>query len=1510
MKVVRITLIVILLLVLTLSSTVFALESTDDPFPRFQLIFGAFDAPVEIIQAKLQSNQFDVDVDFTHDSGNRTFNFSSTAYLVNGIYDLVIIAEDKDGNIIPYEDEIEVDADVMDIWISNPEHLEFGVDKQTQDVAVRKSLPFDDIFLKTEYDAVCKIRSQLGAPPENLVDMFNLMQIKFNEGSTSPTQTHSLHVVQSGATNPFPGYSFLTIDSPFDNEDYVLQNSFLVICKQEVAGGDIIYHPKIFYVGQDESMSDFTGYFTPPLIQDTAAMRTNFHVESSEDLLGCHYAFIENPVPEQIDDLGPVNIEFPLETIHEFSTYYDKEFSFQGQVVPLGERFDYSINVTCFNLAMEQKSHTYSFAMELTTVFDIILERSHYQEKKPTLEFSTSLLAQCYYEFNYGESTHNGFVSNDPQTEHLVDIPETLEDGDYNINMLCTADTPEQKTFTFTIDTVAPVSPIITSRDYDCGTTLSLDLGEPINDTVQYNISLYNGSSTSGTALLDGYVTSFVSENFTYTLPSGIDVKKNSTYTWEVTAIDQGGLSSPTITKTVTTKEPSATECDVFPPLGQALISKTDLGFGINITCLDTQSGCTNSFSYAIQPVGTGCASAIMNTGSYGTPLTSVSDGTLCYEVRDVAGNSANYSKQLASAISADIELIAPKFGIGKTKDFTFTVETTKAVTCKHGPSTVGSDLSSQYASLKQFGFTGSTQHTDTIKASDYSVFDTTQTEQQNAWMVICTDGSEYYKSTLNEFGYDVTDPVITISVSPQTLTDPLKQETTLSISADDPVVCTYLNQKGVPQAFPLYDPNKRTSYGSSHVKLISYFGINNEDVTQLISCRNVAQSVGEAIKIIHVEPENTLVIEVLSDSYYRTTGALLEVKTSGDAACEYLIGKSGSFSLFQTTGETSHKKQLSLNEAENIIQIKCEKGNVVSKQYETITIDTKNPDLSILTSPTTCSTSQIKAIAFTDGTGSPIDKYTYVLLDTSGTVLTNGDSSKNNLIIDYSMSAGESYTLSVTASDKAGNTATEDTTIIAGSASCESSPPTAEVSFQAAWNKTRASVDCTDNHECASYFTYGLTDDSTCQNIQQSYVYTNQPLDLLVPQTLCYTAYDAAGNSVSGTENIPLYLQCFNGIEDPSELGVDCGGPCVATCGTCTNGKQDGFEEGVDCGWVCESVKTCQQEVIPERECDTDLDCASGYTCNYKGNCITDSTTSDYDFYADDGSKTNILGVILIILGLLLMGGGIYYIYYLQSEKLKHVQTQQRPQVSPQSQSQAQQEAAKRQQEAAKRRAQMLQERREKQGEVRSQRIEERKEKRKSILGAFSSGDTKEEKETKPSPSKEIFEKREAGKKPSSGEYVDLSETKKPTKKSKTGALDALSSVASQNVSTPSKGAAKKKVSLSSSNKKHNVFDDIDDLASKSNLSSHPGEDYFKTLENTVKAAKGKSSDEIIESLATNIGNIQGKIDPKDFVEKFTKSALTHHLDDDTLKKLVSLLLKEGKLDKQTAKTILDKLT
>ncbi|UCE93700.1 MAG: hypothetical protein JSV73_13030 [Flavobacteriaceae bacterium] len=62
-------------------------------------------------------------------------------------------------------------------------------------------------------------------------------------------------------------------------------------------------------------------------------------------------------------------------------------------------------------------------------------------------------------------------------------------------------------------------------------------------------------------------------------------------------------------------------------------------------------------------------------------------------------------------------------------------------------------------------------------------------------------------------------------------------------------------------------------------------------------------------------------------------------------------------------------------------------------------------------------------------------------------------------------------------------------------------------------------------------------------------------------------TLFAAFGFLASCSDEARDTSTCFNGIQDGTETGIDCGGPDCAPCPTCDDGIQNGGETGVDCG-------------------------------------------------------------------------------------------------------------------------------------------------------------------------------------------------------------------------------------------------------------------------------------------------------------------------------------------------------
>jgi len=84
--------------------------------------------------------------------------------------------------------------------------------------------------------------------------------------------------------------------------------------------------------------------------------------------------------------------------------------------------------------------------------------------------------------------------------------------------------------------------------------------------------------------------------------------------------------------------------------------------------------------------------------------------------------------------------------------------------------------------------------------------------------------------------------------------------------------------------------------------------------------------------------------------------------------------------------------------------------------------------------------------------------------------------------------------------------------------------------------------------------------------------------------------------DEIDECEYIP---ECFDGIQNQGEDGVDCGGPCPP-CWTCYDRLQNQGEEGIDCGGPCKACPNCSDGILNQGE--DEVDC--GGPCPSCGNC------------------------------------------------------------------------------------------------------------------------------------------------------------------------------------------------------------------------------------------------------------------------------------------------------------------
>ncbi len=90
-----------------------------------------------------------------------------------------------------------------------------------------------------------------------------------------------------------------------------------------------------------------------------------------------------------------------------------------------------------------------------------------------------------------------------------------------------------------------------------------------------------------------------------------------------------------------------------------------------------------------------------------------------------------------------------------------------------------------------------------------------------------------------------------------------------------------------------------------------------------------------------------------------------------------------------------------------------------------------------------------------------------------------------------------------------------------------------------------------------------------------------------VITMGLAFASVTGCNTPGSGSPQLPA--QCYNGVQDDNETGLDCGGPCLSCAfALCGNGVLDVSEADVDCGGVCAGCGG-------GKSCSVARDCASG---------------------------------------------------------------------------------------------------------------------------------------------------------------------------------------------------------------------------------------------------------------------------------------------------------------------------
>lgn len=1365
--------IVVMLLVCILP--VLALDSTTDPTPTIRVEFQPDDNPTSLT------------AELVYDTGHReplvalpvsgmpgTYDFPVNFYLLPGDYSIEIDATDPDGNEKEFTQTFSVTSAQKKIWIEQPRvNL---IPQKSQDFAIGDSTSFTLQFT-TITPASCRIKYQPGPLDANVSKEFNdgrAMYFNNNPNSLSTTQTIQVNQGTGFSSNE------LRLATPFNYQNLEL-GQYAVICRQ-IVGSQTAYFGEYFFIGYDVTAPQLTLNANPETIVDRSLYETEMQL-LSDDAVICSFTHPQNPQFLQQDDNGQLPSFTQVTTLRDYTTEINRTFDFAGSFID--QETNFNIEYQCQNPAQLLSTQNKDYTVNIQDDVLITVEETHFQITSPTIELTTNVNSVCDVELDGQVET----LSTTPTLQHTYTATNFAQ-GITTLDVTCrsAAGSVGNEFIDIVIDSVAPQTPQLQAQANTCGLLEArLEIANT-SEEVRYNITLLQGAQEfSSERVPVGYTDDTV--QYTYTL----DPEASGTFTWQVRAEDRAGLESNVQTATFEVNPYDPLTCDLTPPEVVTSVVEEFDQYTVNISCFDEQSDCQSQYVYEVLLDSTqNCPETLSQSTSINQSI-SVFGGRFCYEISNQAGLSRSGSLPLNEDFLMLIEL--PRLGIAQTNPFTLSVLTSQAAICRHGPREQG-DIATRFQNAAPISTVADTQHLTSVDPSIYTVFEDVQ-EGSAAWSVLCQVNDQYFEEELT-LGYDVTPPVLTVTSQPEPLTDPENLVVALSVSTDDPTVCTYLNENNIPTGFPNYNPGDETSYRTQHSVDINYYAVQPRVENQNIVCRNIAQATSQASHEITLAPANELNIAFTSTNITSSTTHSITWTTSRESTCTYRTNTESSFIAVTTTGGLAHEQVLtSLSQGITQIEVICDLNGDKSYAAQQLLVDSQDPELVVYAQHPQCTNGEFQFSALIDGTGSRIAVRNFTLLGEQGVIMQEGPFTGFTHSFPVPLGGLNPEELTVHIQDLAGNTQ-EQTVQLSRTAACDTEQPDYSLSIEEVYGGYEIEVVCEDDTGCADQFLYGSCDESNVALVD-----TDETLRVTNTSDLCFWVIDEAGNpgikkEYDAVNNAPgatpieenetslvVDQTCFNGIEDPEEEGIDCGGLCVASCNSCDNGVKDTFEDGRDCGGVCseECSGTPEDNFIPrgedaketsretdednfeqegqdDRECVVDSDCEANNYCSMSGTCISRTTEQE-----TTRSGINVLGLVLIVLGLIFITGGVYYI--VQSQESKQVQKQQLQQQS-QVQQQREQEIAR----ARHEKFEALKKQQAAQQETRKTRIAERNSKRHSLASQFSTGSHFETHET---PVVETPKEPTPVKESSSEDFVDISTLSTTKQKSQT--LDALSS-------------------------------------------------------------------------------------------------------------------------------------
>lgn len=411
---------------------------------------------------------------------------------------------------------------------------------------------------------------------------------------------------------------------------------------------------KQFLIGYETSAPNFSVTLDPPLVVDPLDLNVNFSVDTVDTI----------PPPlfcEAVDEAG-LSTPFSSFSRDKAAAYRARPWAIVSPPNEIQSQEAYT--VTCTNRAGLSSSIQVNVSMNLTATGKVtrITPGAFSNTNTPILGVQVEkgglgIPSTCSFIDNTeGTFTSDGVINN-------VQL-STLPDTRHSFSIRCVTEQGERVdgNVSFTVDTHNPPAPTPTFPPFVCGNEslyVEMDMGNLTPDTnfdgYQYTIStadvlLQNKTSRSSTIV-----------------SSLSNLTVGTRYFWSIYPIDLARNRGSEITGWTEYTDMNDTRCDKQPPIVLVNLSKGAGYVNVSLQCTDNNSGCADQFKYGWYPgESPGVCEYNMtdNRTRQGKPTTIpfFADGTFCYQVYDVRGNTVEGRSTISvGSFSPSIVLYEPE---------------------------------------------------------------------------------------------------------------------------------------------------------------------------------------------------------------------------------------------------------------------------------------------------------------------------------------------------------------------------------------------------------------------------------------------------------------------------------------------------------------------------------------------------------------------------------------------------------------------------------------------------------------------------------------------------------------------------------------------------------------------------------------------------------------------------------------------------------------------------------